>query len=68
MAVFFCLTAALLAAVMPASAGVLLAIVLPLCFVIAISVFVLRPVLEDQSHSLEILVLPSFSPRPPPVR
>jgi hypothetical protein len=68
MAVFFCLTAILLAAVMPASAGLLLAIVLPLCFVIAISLSVVFAVVEERNHPLVALYLPAFSPRPPPTR
>jgi hypothetical protein len=68
LAVFVCLAAMLLAVVTPGAAGLSLAAVFALCFVIAISVSALSPIVDEQSHKLQLIALPAFSSRPPPVR
>jgi hypothetical protein len=54
--------------VTPGAVHLPLAVLVTLCFIVAISVCVLLPIVEEQSHTQQALALPAFSPRPPPVR
>ena len=65
-AVFVCFAALLLAALTPAAASLPLAILVTLCFLIAVFTSVLLPRIDDQSQTRSALVLTVLSPRPPP--
>jgi len=67
-AVFFCLVVVLLAALSPGAAGLPLAILMPLWFLIAITISVLLPLVDEHSTTQPSLGIPAFSPRPPPAR
>jgi hypothetical protein len=66
--VFLCLAALLLAALSPAAAALPLAIVLTLCFVIAISLSAPLRHVDEHDRAQRALALPAFSPRPPPAQ
>lgn len=66
--VFICLVALLLAAVAPGASALPFAILLTLCFVIAIAVSAPLPQRDKQSCAWQVEALPAFSPRPPPAR
>jgi hypothetical protein len=68
LAVFVCLAAMLIAVVTLGAVHLPLAVLVTLCFIVAISVCVLLPIVEEHSHTQQALALPAFSPRPPPVR
>jgi hypothetical protein len=64
---FFLLAAVLLAVLTPGAASLPLAIlVVTLCFLIAIVLSVLLFRFDEQNHTQQALLLPAFSPRPPP--
>jgi len=67
-AVFFCLTVLLLAALTPGAAGLPLAILITQWFLIAIAISVLLTFVDEQRARQQSLVIPAFSPRPPPPR
>jgi hypothetical protein len=67
-AVFFCLAVVLLAALTPGAAALPIAILITLSFLIAIAISVLLPVVDEQRTTQQSLVIPAFSPRPPPAR
>jgi len=67
-AVFFCLAVVLLAALTPGAAALPLAILITLCFLISIAINVLLPIVDEHRTTRQILVIPAFSPRPPPAR
>lgn len=72
MVAFLCLAALVLAALvlaalMPGAAGLALAfLVATICFFGTISLIVLLPWADAESHSQQVLALAAFSPRPPP--
>jgi len=67
-AVFFCLAVVLLAALTPGAAALPPAILITLWFLIAIAISVLLPLVDEQRTTQQFLVIPAFSPRPPPAR
>jgi hypothetical protein len=67
-AVFFCLAFVLLAALTPGPAVLPFAILIPLWFSIAIAISVLLPLVDEHRTTQQSLVIPAFSPRPPPAR
>jgi hypothetical protein len=66
--VFFCLTLMLLAALTPTAVSMPLAVLVIHWFLIAITIFVLLVLVEEQNYTQQALTLPTFSPRPPPAR
>jgi hypothetical protein len=65
-AVFLCLMVVLLAALTPGAAVLPFVILIPLWFLIAIAISVLLPLVDEHRTSQQFLVIPAFSPRPPP--
>jgi hypothetical protein len=65
---FFCLVIVLLAALAPSSAGLPLAVLVPLYPFVAIAAILLLVHVDKQSPAPRFLTLPAFSPRPPPAR
>jgi hypothetical protein len=62
-----CLAALLLAVLTPVAATLPLAILLTVCFVIAISLSVPLRRVDEHILAPPALALPAFSPRPPPI-
>jgi hypothetical protein len=58
----------LLAALTPGAGGLPLAILITLWFLIAIAISVLLPLVDERRTTQQSLVIPAFSPRPPPAR
>ena len=68
LAALFCVLLVLLAALTPSGTHHQFAIVLTLCFFIAIATLAFLPRADEQIQPLQALDLPVFSPRPPPER
>lgn len=68
LAALFCVLLVLLAALTHSGANPQFAIVLTLCFLIAIATFAFLLGADEQLQPLQALELPVFSPRPPPER
>ena len=66
LAVWFCLLLVLLAAVTPNAASLPLALLIIFWFFAVKVIFALLPHVDNQGFPLHVLILPAFSPRPPP--
>lgn len=66
--VFFCVVLVLLAALIPSGTALPAAILVPLCFFVAIATFAFLHTGDEQNHPQPVLELPAFSPRPPPAQ
>jgi hypothetical protein len=68
-AIYVCLAALLLTALMPGAAGLALAFLVFTAWLFAeIALVVLLPYADEDSHAQKTLALAVFSPRPPPAR
>ena len=68
LAALFCVLLVLLAALTPSGAIHPYAILVTLCFLIAVATFAFLLHADEQTQALQALELPVFSPRPPPER
>jgi hypothetical protein len=64
--VYLLLAAVLLAVMTPHAVDLLHAILGIVFFFIAISISIPLPNVDEQGHTLQVLAIPTFSPRPPP--
>ena len=67
-AAFLCAVLVLLAVLAPSGTIQAVAILVTLCFLIAIATFAFLLHADEQMQPLQALELPLFSPRPPPER
>ena len=67
LAILVCLAALLIAALPQVAFGLVLALLVPFWFFIAVITAVLSPVIDELFETRPFPCLPVFSPRPPPI-